>query len=200
MLASLNRRAKPALILAAITVAGLTVCAGASPAAGSAAGGAAARAVLPGPRASIDAKLRAYAKRCASLGTRANARMKGSDAAACLDAMARIGSGRTRSPREACRGMRRKHVRGRSRSAHASCVAAGTKLARDRRAADRKSGEPADPAPPAPADAVAEPGLDPDSQEGPDATDTSDLHTDDLVEGVLDPAVDSEDEEEDPGE
>jgi hypothetical protein len=199
MLASLNRRATPALILVAITVAGLLAYAGSYPAAGLAASGAAARAGLPGPRASVEAKLRAYAKRCASLGTRADARVKGSDAAACVDAMARLGSGQTRSPREACRGLSRKHVKGRSRSARASCMAAGSKVARDRRGADRKRDE-ADPGAPTPGGGVAPPRADPDSQAGADPSDASDTDVDVTIDGVLDLGLDGEDTGEDPGE
>jgi hypothetical protein len=200
MLASCNQRARPALTLAAIAALGLLAYAGAFPAAGLAASGAAAQAGLPGPRASVEAKLRAYAKRCASLGTRADARVKGSDVAACLDAMARLGSGQTRSPREACRGVSRRHVKGRARSARASCVAAGSKVARDRRGANRKSPEPAAPVASTPAGAVPSPGDDSDFQAGADLPDTSDLDTDAIVDGVLDVAVDDDDSDEDPGE
>jgi hypothetical protein len=196
MLAYPNQHARPTPTLAAFAAVGLLVCAGAFPACGLAAGGAAARAALPGSRSSIEAKLRAYAKRCASLGTRAQARVKGSDVAACVDAMARLGSGRTRSPREACRGLSRKHVRGRSRSPRASCVAAGSKVLRARRGADAKNGEPSDAVTPTPAGAIALPGRDSDG----DPIDAGDLVTGDIVDGVLDSGVDGDDPEEDPGE
>jgi hypothetical protein len=198
MLATLSRRGAPALILAAITSVGVLTYAGASPAAGLAASGAAAQGALPGPRASVDSKLRAYAKRCAPLGTRADARVKGSDAAECIDAMARLGSGQTRSPRAACRGLSHTHPKGRSRSARASCVIAASKLARDRRDADRKSaGGPDDPGAPKPGTAVADPrgpagtSLDPQG-----SIDPNDPDAQDLVDGVLDPGLDDEDPDE----
>jgi hypothetical protein len=96
--------------------------------------------------------------------------------------------------------MSRKHVKGRSRSARASCVAAGSKVARDRRDADRKDGEPADPAAPTPGGGVAAPGADSDSQAGADPTHTSDSDAGVVVDGVLDLGVDGEDAGEDPGE
>jgi hypothetical protein len=197
MLASMNRRAGHALILAAITSVGVLAYAGTSPAAGLAARGAAAQGALPGPRASVDAKLRAYAKRCTSLGARADARVKGSDVAECLDAMARLGSGQTRSARAACRGTSRKHAKGRSRSPHASCIAAASKLARDTHAGDRKSaGGPNDPAAPKPGGAAAKPGPaagDLDPLAGVDSIDPDAL---DPLDGVLDPNADGEDPDE----
>ncbi|MDX6718966.1 MAG: hypothetical protein QOJ63_1220 [Solirubrobacteraceae bacterium] len=199
MLASLNRRrARPALILAAITSVGVMAHAPAAPASSQTARSASAQRALPGPRASVDAKLRAYAKRCASLGSRAEARVKGSDAAQCLDAMARLGSGQTRSARAACRGVNRKHVKGRYRSAHATCVIAASKLARDKRGADRKSaGGPGDPAVSKPGAAPADPdvlvGADLDPQAAIDAIDPNDPDARDLLDGVLDPGLGGED-------
>lgn len=93
---------------------------------------ASARAPMPGPQAGVKAKLRAYGNRCEKVGRRADARVKRSAFARCLDAMARLGSGRTSSPRVACRGISSKRVKGRT-SANARCRAAGAKLLRDKR-------------------------------------------------------------------
>jgi hypothetical protein len=121
--------------------------------------------------------------------------VKGSDVAECLDAMARLGSGQTRSARAACRGVSRRHVKGRLRSAHASCVVAASKLARDRRDRDRKSaGGPSDQATPKPGAAVADPsGADLDPQAAIDAVDSNDPDVQGLVDGVLDPGLGDED-------
>jgi len=93
------------------------------------------RAALPSPSASVKAKLLAYGTRCATVGKRKQARVKGSEFAKCLDAMARLGSGRTSSPLVACRSLSAKAAKRRSRSPRARCMAAGAKVLRDRRRA-----------------------------------------------------------------
>jgi hypothetical protein len=110
------------------------------------------RTALPAPSASVKAKLLAYGTRCTAVGKRSQARVKGSEFAKCLDAMARLGSGRTSSPLVACRSLSAKAAKRRTQSPRARCMAAGAKVLRDRRralAADpagggRANDEPAD--------------------------------------------------------
>ncbi|MGH6783087.1 MAG: hypothetical protein ACREBP_00510, partial [Sphingomicrobium sp.] len=59
--------------------------------------------------AGAKAKERTYGKRCAQRGKgsgRANARAK------CIDALASLASGKSASPRKACRGLSKKRVKG----------------------------------------------------------------------------------------
>ncbi|MGH2944630.1 MAG: hypothetical protein ACRDLN_17855 [Solirubrobacteraceae bacterium] len=82
-------------------------------------------------------KDRAYGKRCAQKGkgsARSSARAK------CIDALANLASGRSASPRKACRGLSRKRLKGERRSAFARCVAEGKKLLKANKRADRKGG------------------------------------------------------------
>jgi hypothetical protein len=67
------------------------------------------------------AKERAYGKHCGHKG-KVGARAK------CLDAMAKLASGDSVSPKKACRAQSKKRVRGERKSAFARCVREGTKL------------------------------------------------------------------------
>jgi len=82
-----------------------------------------ALATSSSPKASpaAKAKERAYGKHCGHKG-------KASAHAKCLDAMAKLASGESVSPKKACRGLSKKRVRGERKSAFARCVRAGTKL------------------------------------------------------------------------
>jgi len=83
----------------------------------------AALATSPSPKTSdaAKAKERAYGKHCGHKG-KVGARAK------CLDAMAKLASGDSVSPKKACRALSKKRVRGERKSAFARCVRAGTKL------------------------------------------------------------------------
>jgi len=156
MLTTFSRLARVAAIVASIALGGLLLgaCAAAAAPARAASNGPA----LPPPTAATQAKLRAYGKSCAKLGRRADAHVKRSAFAACLDAMARLGSGRTKSPSKACRALSRKRVKGKSGTPYSRCVVAGTKLLRDKRRADAK---------PALGDAGREPAEDDAGADGP---------------------------------
>jgi hypothetical protein len=71
------------------------------------------------------AKERAYGKHCGQKTTVASgaaSRVK------CIDAMARLASGASSSPRKACRELSRKRAKGKRKSPFARCVVEGAKL------------------------------------------------------------------------
>jgi hypothetical protein len=83
---------------------------------------AAAPAKMP---TSAKAKERAYGKHCGpktTVATGAASRVK------CIDAMAKLDSGASTSPRKACRDLSRKRAKGKRRSPFSRCVAEGAKL------------------------------------------------------------------------
>ena len=86
----------------------------------------------PGPDASRASKARAYGKYCRGESRRSERGQRGSDYARCLNAMARLGSGRTRSPARACRGLSRKRERGERGTEYSRCVRAARRLRADR--------------------------------------------------------------------
>jgi hypothetical protein len=122
-----------------------------------------AAAPAKGP-VSTKAKEHLYGKHC-------GAKHSGSDRPAqrtkCLKAMSALGTGRSSSPRAACRALSRKKVGGEHRSAFSRCVSAGARLlkARDRVNSDT---------------ATEDEGDDPDSGAGDDDASSSN----DPVDGV----------------
>jgi hypothetical protein len=86
----------------------------------------------PGPDAPRASKARAYGKYCRGESRRRERGQRGSDYARCLNAMARLGSGRTRSPARACRGLSRKRERGERGTEYSRCVRAARRLRADR--------------------------------------------------------------------
>ena len=94
-----------------------------------------ALAVNPSAKASAGAKAkeRTYGKHCGPKG-KSPARAK------CLDAMAKLASGESASPRKACRALSKKRAQGERRSAFARCVREGRKLMKASRRADGKNG------------------------------------------------------------
>jgi hypothetical protein len=94
-----------------------------------------ALAASPSAKASAGAKAkeRTYGKHCGPKG-KATARAK------CLDAMAKLASGASASPRKACRALSKKRVQGERMSAFARCVREGRKLMKASRRADGKNG------------------------------------------------------------
>jgi hypothetical protein len=119
-----------AALLALLALPGLALAAGPPAQGGS-----------PGPDASRASKAKAYGKYCKGESRRREDGQKGSDHARCLNAMARLGSGRTSSPARACRGLSRKHERGERGTEYSRCVRAGRRLRADR----RRSGDYTDP-------------------------------------------------------
>jgi hypothetical protein len=74
---------------------------------------------------SAKAKERAYGKHCGrktTIASGAASRVK------CIDAMAKLASGASSSPRKACRELSRKRSKGKRRSPFARCVTEGAKL------------------------------------------------------------------------
>src|SRR5207244_6887867 len=70
-----------------------------------------------------EALAKAYGRYCRALRTRGRRAFN-----ACVNALARLAGGETRSPRRACRSESRRRVRGRRHSDFGECVAAGRKL------------------------------------------------------------------------
>jgi len=139
-----------------------------------------ALATSPSPKAAAaKAKERAYGKHCGRKG-------KASVRAKCLDAMAKLASGESVSPKKACRALSKKRVRGERKSAFARCVREGTKLmSQANRRASGKSGAGAG------ADEGDDAGDDPtlDSNDGADDPDVGDDPTLDPNDGADDPDV-----------
>jgi hypothetical protein len=71
------------------------------------------------------AKERLYAKHC---GPKRTGSGRPAQRAKCLKAMARLATGKSSSPRAACRALSRKKLSGGRRSAFARCVSAGARL------------------------------------------------------------------------
>ncbi len=90
-----------------------------------------ATATAPGPSASPTAQRRAYGRYCADQSKRRVAGQKGTPFSQCVRAMARLASGQTDSPREACRTLSKKHVAGEKGTPFSRCVSAAAKLRAD---------------------------------------------------------------------
>lgn len=89
----------------------------------------------PGPNASRAAKAKAYGKYCKGESKR-RAGGRASAYARCLNAMARLGGGKARTPAKACKGLSKKHVRGKRGTAYSRCVRSARKLRSDRGGSD----------------------------------------------------------------
>ncbi len=83
---------------------------------------------------SAKAKERAYGKHC---GPKTTAASGAASRVKCIDAMAKLASGASSSPRKACRELSRKRAKGKRRSPFARCVVEGAKLLKG---TDRASG------------------------------------------------------------
>lgn len=99
-----------------------------------------ASASRPGPEASRKAKEKAYGKHCGPRkGKHARTRAR------CLDAMAKLATGDSASPRDACRGLPDRRARGERTSAFERCVRAGTRVVEStQRAAGDRGAAPSD--------------------------------------------------------
>jgi hypothetical protein len=102
--------------------------------------GAEDRPATPGPKASPPAEARAYGRRCqgqskersdAAEGT------KGTPFSQCVTAMAKLATGATDSPREACKELSKKRVEGEKGTPFSRCVVQGAKLLREQKAERR---------------------------------------------------------------
>jgi hypothetical protein len=88
----------------------------------------------PGPGASPPAKAKAYGHRCKGQSKkRADAAegTKGTPFSQCVTAMAKLATGTTDSPREACKALSKKHTSGEKGTPFSRCVVAGAKLLRE---------------------------------------------------------------------
>ena len=90
-----------------------------------------ATAQAPAPNASPNAQRRAYGRYCADQSKRRVAGQKGTPFSRCVTAMARLASGESDSPREACRTLSKKHVAGQKGTPYSRCVSAAARLQRD---------------------------------------------------------------------
>lgn len=123
---------------------------------------------------SAKAKERAYGKHC---GQKSSSVSGAASRVKCIDAMAKLASGASSSPRKACRELSRKRAKGKRRSPFARCVTEGAKLLKS---ADRPSsgdnsgsGDEGDSDDPSADDAVGAPFIDdsdmPDDSSGDDS-------------------------------
>ncbi|HVF78317.1 MAG TPA: hypothetical protein VNA28_08460 [Solirubrobacteraceae bacterium] len=87
------------------------------------------------------AKERAYGKHC---GAARKASVRSGERAKCVDALDKLATGRSSSPRKACRALSRKRGKGLRTSAYARCVKAGTKLMKSKRRGSGGGAEGAD--------------------------------------------------------
>jgi hypothetical protein len=85
---------------------------------------------IPGPKASLPEKAKAYGHYCQSFSKKHVAGTPGTPFSRCVTDMAKLATNRSRSPRKACADQSRKHVRGEKGTAFSRCVAAGAKLLR----------------------------------------------------------------------
>jgi len=122
---------------------------------------------------SAKAKERAYGKHCGQKSASVSgtaARVK------CIDAMAKLASGASSSPRKACRELSRKRAKGKRRSPFARCVVEGAKVLKniDRAGGDNSASADDDYSDdPFAGDVIGEPTIDdsdmPDDSSGDDA-------------------------------
>jgi len=85
----------------------------------------------PGPRASANSKAKAYGKYCKGQSKKHVKGQKGTPFSQCVTAMAKLLSGKTKSPRTACKDLSHKHVEGEKGTPFSRCVSGGAKLLHD---------------------------------------------------------------------
>ena len=91
----------------------------------------------PGPRAGLPAKARAYGRFCKDQSKKrsdAAEGTKGTPFSQCVTAMAKLATGKTSSPRAACKELSKKHEDGEKGTPFSRCVAGGAKLLREQKA------------------------------------------------------------------
>jgi hypothetical protein len=87
----------------------------------------------PGPKADLPDKAKAYGRRCQDQD-KSKKHVKGEKGTAfsqCVTAMAKLASGKTSSPRKACKHLSKKHKAGEKGTSFSRCVANGAKLLRE---------------------------------------------------------------------
>src|SRR2546422_7270104 len=82
----------------------------------------------PGPGASLPAKAKAYGRYCQNQSKKHVAGQKGTPFSQCVTAMAKLATGKTKSPQVACAAMSKKHTAGEKGTPFSRCVAAGAKF------------------------------------------------------------------------
>ena len=91
----------------------------------------------PGPRASLPAKARAYGRYCKDQSKKrseAAEGTKGTPFSQCVTAMAKVATGKSSSPRAACKDLSKKRVDGEKGTPFSRCVAGGARLLREQKA------------------------------------------------------------------
>jgi hypothetical protein len=91
----------------------------------------------PGPRAGLPAKARAYGRFCKEQSKKrsdAAEGTKGTPFSQCVTAMAKLATGKTPSPRAACKELSKKEEGGEKGTPFSRCVAGGAKLLREQKA------------------------------------------------------------------
>lgn len=91
----------------------------------------------PGPRAGLPAKAKAYGRYCNDQSKKrsdAAEGTKGTPFSQCVNAMAKLATGQTSSPRAACKELSKKHEDGEKGTPFSRCVAGGAKLLREQKA------------------------------------------------------------------
>lgn len=84
-----------------------------------------------GPGASLPAKAKAYGKYCQSESKRHVAGQNGTAFSKCVTDMAKLATGRAKTPRTACRGESKRHVAGQNGTPFSLCVSGAAKLLKD---------------------------------------------------------------------
>ena len=82
----------------------------------------------PDTKAGPPSGAKAYGRYCATESRKHLAGEKGTPFSRCVTAMAKLGSGKTDSPKAACSGMSKKHTAGEKGTPFSRCVSAGAKL------------------------------------------------------------------------
>lgn len=85
----------------------------------------------PGPKADFPAKAKAYGRYCKGESKKHEEGEKGTPFSQCVTAMAKLGNGKTSSPRKACKGLSKKHEEGEKGTPFSRCVSEGAKLLRE---------------------------------------------------------------------
>jgi hypothetical protein len=83
---------------------------------------------MPGPNASAPTKAKAYGRFCQSESKKHISRQQGTPFSQCVTALAKLGSGASKSPASACSTLSKKHIAGQQGTPFSQCVTAGAKL------------------------------------------------------------------------
>jgi hypothetical protein len=86
---------------------------------------------MPGPKAGLPAKAKAYGRYCKDQSKKHEEGEKGTAFSQCVTAMAKLATGKTSSPRKACKALDKKHEEGEKGTQFSRCVSKGAKLLRE---------------------------------------------------------------------